>query len=234
MDHKKGKTEAMASTKSRDGAPTRPLKGRRNPEEVQARILAAAISEFSEHSFSGARIERISRQAKTQDRMIYYYFGSKERLYQTVLEHVYKELISAQHDFSWADDDPVEGMRQLVLHSWRYYADHPELVRLLGTENLLRAKYLKKSSRIKSTTIPLTERIEELLEAGQKRGIFRSDADPQSMLMTVMSLGFFYVSNHYTCSRWLGVDLMEEERQEAWGRHICTVILDYLRAGAAG
>lgn len=66
------------------GAPTRPTERRRSPEEVQARILQAATAEFAEHSFSGARIERISKRAKTVDRMLYYYFGSKERLYQAV------------------------------------------------------------------------------------------------------------------------------------------------------
>jgi len=52
------------------GAPTRPTKRRRSPEEVQARILGAAVIEFAEHSFSGARIDRISKRAKTVDRML--------------------------------------------------------------------------------------------------------------------------------------------------------------------
>lgn len=230
-----GKTLAPAARKTStakpgrtNGAPTRPTKRRRSPEEVQARILAAAVAEFAEHSFSGARIDQISKRAKTVDRMLYYYFGSKERLYQAVLEHVYAELIAAQRSFDVDEDDPVQGMRQLIRHSWQHYLRHPELVRLVVTENLLRAKYLKKSTRIKGTVLPLIERIQEVLEAGQKKGVFRQDADPQSMLMTVMSLGFFYVANQYTTSRWLDVDLMEAGRLDAWADHICDVVLDHL------
>lgn len=215
-----------------NGAPTRPTKRRRSPEEVQARILEAAVAEFAEHSFSGARIDRISSRAKTVDRMLYYYFGSKERLYQAVLEHVYARLISAQRDFDVVADDPVEGMRQLVRHSWEHYLHHPELVRLVVTENLLRAKYFKRSPQIRRTVLPLVERIAEVLTAGQERGVFRADADPEQMLMTVMSLGFFYVSNQYTCSRWLDADLMEPSRLDAWAEHICEVVLDHLRCTA--
>ena len=215
-----------------DGAPTRPTARRRSPEEVQARILAAAVAEFAEHSFSGARIDRISKRAKTVDRMLYYYFGDKERLYQAVLEHVYAKLIAAQRDFEVVPDDPVEGMRQLVRHSWEHYLRHPELVRLVVTENLLRAKFFKKSPHLKRTLLPLVERIEEVLVAGQKKGVFRGDADPQSMLMTVMSLGFFYVANQHTCSRWLDVDLMEPSRLERWGDHICRVVLDHLQCSS--
>ena len=40
-----------------------------------------------------------------------------------------------------------------------------QLVRLLVTENLLRAKYLKKSSRIKGTLMPLMERASSVLAA---------------------------------------------------------------------
>jgi len=224
---------AVASKESKGtGAPTRPTKRRRSPEEVQARILAAAVAEFAEHSFSGARIDRISKRAKTVDRMLYYYFGSKERLYQAVLEHGYAELIAAQRSFEFDAADPVQGMRELISHSWNHYLHHPQLVRLLVTENLLRAKYLKKSSKIKGTLMPLVERASSVLAAGQQAGVFRQDADPQRILMTVMSLGFFYLSNQFTTAHWLEVDLMEPARLLAWEKHICDVVLDHVTHGA--
>ena len=124
-------------------------------------------------------------------------------------EQGYAELIAAQRDFEFDEADPVKGMRELVRHSWLHYLNHPQLVRLLVTENLLRAKYLKKSSRIKGTLMPLMERASSVLAAGQKAGVFRRDADPQRILMTVMSLGFFYLSNQFTTAHWLEVDLMD-------------------------
>jgi AcrR family transcriptional regulator len=57
----------------------------RNPEATRRRILAAALSEFSAKGISGARVDRIAARARTNKRMLYHYFGSKEGLYRAVL-----------------------------------------------------------------------------------------------------------------------------------------------------
>src|SRR6476661_3711345 len=69
-----------------------PMPAARDPVQTQRRILRAARNEFMHHGYSGARIERISRAARSSDRMIYYYFASKEALYLQVLEGVYSDL----------------------------------------------------------------------------------------------------------------------------------------------
>lgn len=208
--------------------------GRRRAEEtgLESRILDAALEEFAEHGFAGARIERISSGANTVDRMLYYYYGNKERLYQAVLEQAYAQMIGAQRAFV-TPEDPVAAMRQLVEHSWDHYANHPHLVRLLMNENLLRGRHIVQSEQVGPTSFPLVETVKTVLEAGQAQGVFRADAQATQVLMTIMSLGFFYLSNQHTCSSWIGVDLMTRTRRNAWRAHICDVVLDYLGAPPA-
>jgi len=198
---------------------------------MESRILAAAIEEFSEHGFAGARVERISRAAGTVDRMLYYYYGNKERLYQAVLEKIYADMIGEQRAFV-TSEDPVEGMRQLVLHSWDHYESHPHLVRVLMNENLLRGRHIRQSQQVERTSFPLVETVTALLQAGQARGLFRRDVAPEHVLMTIMSLGFFYLSNQHTCSTWMGGDLMSPARRKAWREHICDVVLSSLAPSA--
>lgn len=222
---------APAATEPRAGGPTRRRVKRDPGDQIENRILAAAVEEFAEHGFAGARIERISSQAGTVDRMLYYYYGNKERLYQAVLEQIYADMIGAQRNFV-QPDDPVSAMRQLIEHSWDHYAASPKLVRLLMNENLLRGRHIQLSEQIGPTSFPLVETVTRILEAGQARGVFRADATPDHTLMTIMSLGFFYLSNQYTCSAWLGGDLMKKPRRTAWRAHICRVVLDHLATGA--
>ena len=59
-------------------------------ERTRREILAAARQEFAEHGLSGARIDTIAARMRTNKRMIYYYFGSKEGLYLATLEQVYQ------------------------------------------------------------------------------------------------------------------------------------------------
>ncbi|HEX9046692.1 MAG TPA: TetR/AcrR family transcriptional regulator [Verrucomicrobiae bacterium] len=69
----------------RNGKSTPPAT--RDPDRTRARILAAALTEFSTKGFAGARVDAIARRAKGNKRMIYHYFGNKESLFSAVLRH---------------------------------------------------------------------------------------------------------------------------------------------------
>src|SRR5581483_12442873 len=106
---------SRAATNSDGRAPRR-----RDPEAMRRRILDAATAEFASHGFGGGRIERISRNAGTVDRMLYYHFGSKEDLFRAVLEDSYARLGVAEQALDLAHLDPTEGMRALIRFTWNY------------------------------------------------------------------------------------------------------------------
>jgi len=56
--------------------------------ETKTRILDAAIREFAENGLAGARTEQIAAAAGVNKALLYYYFGSKEKLYEAALELV--------------------------------------------------------------------------------------------------------------------------------------------------
>ena len=64
-------------------------------QETRDAILRAATRICAKHGFSGGRIDEISKAAKSYDRMIYYYFGSKEGLFIAVLEDMYRRFNEA-------------------------------------------------------------------------------------------------------------------------------------------
>jgi len=59
-----------------------PHERRRDPERTKARILDAAIEEFSAKGFAGARVAEIARRAGVNVQLIAYYFDGKEGLYR--------------------------------------------------------------------------------------------------------------------------------------------------------
>src|SRR5712675_1211784 len=59
----------------------------RNPERTRERILAAALREFAAKGFAGARVDGIARRAAINKRMLYHYFGNKEKLFRAILRH---------------------------------------------------------------------------------------------------------------------------------------------------
>src|ERR1700694_2462089 len=227
-----GKTKMLASS---DSVPDRPRERQirtgntRDPESTSAAILVAAVKEFTERGYEGARVDNIADRASINKRMLYHYFGNKQALYVAVLESSYAAIRSAEHGLHLSDRDPIEGMTDLVLFTWRYYHAHPEFLSLLNTENLHRAKFLKRSARIFELNSPLIERISVLLRRGVEQGVFRNDLDPLKVYVSIAALGFFYLSNRWTLSTVFRRDLLAKDEVENWGRHMVDVTLSYLR-----
>ena len=79
--------EATKRAAAKPRAATRTAaKPKRDPERTRAKILEAATDEFTKHGLGGARVDRIAKRAGTNERMLYYYFVSKDALFLTVLE----------------------------------------------------------------------------------------------------------------------------------------------------
>src|SRR5215471_14400346 len=64
----------------------------RTPGETKHRLQEAAEREFARYGFAGGRVARIARAARTNQRMVYHYFGGKQGLYDAVRYHVGDEL----------------------------------------------------------------------------------------------------------------------------------------------
>jgi TetR/AcrR family transcriptional regulator len=57
---------------------------KRDPERTQERILEAALVEFGEHGYAGARISAIADRAGVNQQLISYYFNGKQGLFQAL------------------------------------------------------------------------------------------------------------------------------------------------------
>ena len=208
--------------------PRTTAKPKRDPERTRARILEAATDEFTKHGLGGARVDRIAKRAGTNERMLYYYFISKDALFLTVLENVYIRLAEAEKALELDHLDPVEAITRLVEFIWNYYIEHPEFISLINTENLHEAKYLKKSRRLAQLVSPVQDNIREIVQRGQEAGVFRGGIDPAEVYITLVALNYYYLSNRFTLSTVLARDLMSPVAREVHLKHAKEVVLNYL------
>jgi AcrR family transcriptional regulator len=58
----------------------------RDAEATKARLLQAGTEEFAAHGIAGARIDRIEAAANANRALIYSYFGSKDQLFDAVMD----------------------------------------------------------------------------------------------------------------------------------------------------
>ena len=57
----------------------------RNPELTRRKILDAAVDEFADRGYAGARVDRIAASAGVNKRMIYHHFGNKLGVFEAAL-----------------------------------------------------------------------------------------------------------------------------------------------------
>jgi AcrR family transcriptional regulator len=67
----------------------------RDAAATKARLLHAATEEFAEYGLAGARIERIADRAGANKRLIYVYFGDKDRLFDAVVDDQAQAMVNA-------------------------------------------------------------------------------------------------------------------------------------------
>ena len=187
-------------------------------------ILKAAIKVFSKHGFDGGRVEQISKAAKSYDRMIYYYFGSKEGLYIAALEEIYRRFNEAESELNLDESKPREALRAVIRFMWTYYLKHPEFITLLNTENLHRGKHIGKSERAKEYSSPAVGVIERVLRTGAAQGLFRADLLARDLYLTIAGLCYFYLSNRFTLSAFLGEDLESPAALQQWQAHVIDTV----------
>jgi AcrR family transcriptional regulator len=201
-------TPARRATKAAkaDGAPA---PRQRDPEVTKARILEAAKKEFAKLGLAGARVEAISTRAKANKRMIYHYFGSKEQLFQAVLEDVYADIRMAELKLHLDHLTPEEAIAALVAHTWNYYLKNPEFMTLVNSENLHKARHVKRSARFKELHHGFISMLERILDRGVEAGVFRSGVDARQLHITMAAIGYYYLTNRYTSGVIFDFDFME-------------------------
>jgi len=207
----------------------KPARGRPSGQvATRENILRAAIEVFARQGFAGARVEKISKAARSTDRMIYYYFGSKEKLFVAALERIYQELGMAEAALDLAALPPEAALCAIIRFTWNHYLQHPELLTLLNNENLLQGRHLSRSKGVRELSFPLLSILSDVLARGVEQKIFRAGVEAQDLYVAMCGLGYFYLSNRYTLSAFLGANLMAPAALANWPGIMETMVLRFV------
>lgn len=185
----------------------------RDPARTRARILKAAIAEFSAKGYSGARTVQIATRAKSNIRMLYHYFGGKDALYVRVLEEVLLRLRTAELQLDFEAMAPIDGILKMFDFIDTHFGARPELRRLLAFENMNQARHLHRSAVIRDTASPVLDHIGKLLRRGEEGGVFRTGIDALHLYTAMVSLAYYSRAHAPTLSRIFGTDLLGSQWQ---------------------
>ena len=172
--------------------------GGKDPARTMEEILEVAMAEFADKGLAGARIDEIAAATRTSKRMIYYYFGSKDGLYLAVLEEAYRRMRTVESAQHLGDMPPVQALRHLVEFTYDHHRDNEDFIRLVMSENIHRADYLRQSRTIRQLNANAIDAVRELYERGCAERLFRTGLDPVDIHAAISAVSFFNVSNRHT------------------------------------
>lgn len=153
-----------------------PTQRQRDPERTRARIIEAAIEEFSAKGFAGARVSGIAARAGVNQQLIAYHFDGKLGLYREIGRRWRTDEARAVPE----DLEFVEMIRQYV----RTSVDPKLGARLLAWEGL--ADTGEDSPESLRRDLRLRQEVEALARR-RRQGELDQSVDPAALLLIGMS-----------------------------------------------
>jgi AcrR family transcriptional regulator len=150
----------------------------RDPEGTRARILAAALAEFSAEGFAGARVARIARRARINKRMLYHYFGNKDDLFREIFDRKLRERAG------WISEAPT-GLGESLAFWFQMACEDSAWIRLIQWEALAvgDGRVIREDERRSSLVGALAD-----LRERQRRGLLPADLDGGHLLLTILGV----------------------------------------------
>jgi TetR/AcrR family transcriptional regulator len=188
---------------------------------ARERLLVAALREFGEKGFAGARVEKITRDANANKQLVYHYFGNKEALFKSVLERAYQEYTGDALRLSIASADAKTALRLFVDTMFRPSSATVYFNQILQDENRFGARHVKPLRSVKQTYVEVIDLVRTILAKGEAEGVFRRGIDPREFYISLVGLFNLRTVNAKTLGAAIGVPLdtkagMARSRAEAF------------------
>ena len=96
---------------------------------------------------------------------------------------------------------------------------------MLNSENLYRGKHISQSLLASQFSKPAIGLVDQALSLGKQQGVFRAETQSRDVYLMISAMGYFYQSNQYTLSAFLGETLNAPKSYEHWESFVIDAVL---------
>jgi len=191
--------------------------------EKQIQILEVAETLFAAKGFDGTSIRDISKEAKINVAMVSYYFGSKEKLLESLVLYKTSGLKELLSDLIDEELEPVQKIYKLIDLYVNRLTCNKGIYRILHFELASKKRVLELESftEIKKANL---KSLELIIREGQNKGIFRKDVIIE--LVTPTILGTYF---HFYMNKPFFEDLLNLKTEEEYNTYIKTTLTMHIQ-----
>jgi AcrR family transcriptional regulator len=181
-----------------------------NPElnEKQIKILQVAEKLFAEKGFDGTSIRDIAREAKINVAMVSYYFGSKEKMLESLIFSRTSDMKLQLESLSKEVISPVEKINKLIALYITQINRNKCIYQILHFEltSKKRELDLKSFTEVKKQNFEI---IKKIIEEGQEKGVFRKEVNIFLIPSSILGPFFHFQMNRPHYEEMLGLNTNE-------------------------
>jgi TetR/AcrR family transcriptional regulator len=199
----------------------------RNPERSRAAILDAAQRLFAEKGYDATSLTEVGMLAGVSRGTPGYFFGSKQELYQAVLDRSFaevREAVRAGRERALASSQSPEViLAGAVSDYFDFLAARPLFIRLIEREAL-------SNGPLPESVGHLSAGQEALAAISAELGLDDAPSgEAAQLLLSIISLCWFPLIHARTVAPAVGVGLNDPEELEQRKRHVISLVLHGLR-----
>lgn len=191
--------------------------------EKQIHILQIAESLFAEKGFDATSIRNIAKVAQINVAMVSYYFGSKERMLESLIVYRATDLKLQLDTLRMENLNPLEKINKLIELYITKIHSNIEIYKIVHFEysSKKRSINLEAFVEIKKGNL---KTLEQIIEEGQDKGIFKKDIVVP--LITPTILGTFF---HFESNRPFFENLLNLNTIESYEDYIKTTLIKHIQ-----
>jgi AcrR family transcriptional regulator len=191
--------------------------------DKQIRILEVAESLFAEKGFDGTSIRNIAKEAKINIAMVSYYFGSKERLLESLIIFKTSDLKIQLDNLIQEELEPIEKVNRLIELYINRINSNKGIYRILHFEfsSKKRDQTHQAFSELKKGNL---KSLETIIQEGQHKGVFRKDVIIP--LITPTILGTFF---HFHMNKPFYENLLNLKTEDLYNNYIKTNLTKHIQ-----
>jgi len=147
--------------------------------ETREKIIEAARKLFSEKGYDGVSMEDIAQASGVRKSLIYYYFPSKEILFEEIWIGVIDELENELFHEVENEKSIVAAIKRLIRKYVEFTLNKSELSKLIARERMNVLESGSNLSKAKRRYIDLLGKVEKIFEKGKEENVL-NDIEPST------------------------------------------------------
>lgn len=194
--------------------------------EKQLQIIEAAEKLFAAKGFNGTSVRDIAEAADVNLAMISYYFGSKEKLFESMFawrSNFFKLQLESM--LQNKELSPMEKMEQLIDQYIEKLTNQQSFHRIMVREQMMNNNEFI-AARIHELKTRNQALIKQLIQEGQEKGDFKEDIDVPLLMMTMIGTVSQLVTTQHFYKETNGLQSLSETEFQA---HIRTKLSQHLK-----